>query len=64
MLTKHLICNHCIRIISTGTIKLPAFQTMMDVAAVVAAAAGSRGIGYDGKMVSDVLVMCCSYIDL
>jgi hypothetical protein len=25
---------------------------MMDVAAVVAAAAGSRGIGYDGKMVS------------
>ncbi|KAL3803555.1 hypothetical protein HJC23_014103 [Cyclotella cryptica] len=48
---NHIIrCTCCIRSITTGKVKLPAFQTMMDVAAVVAAAAGSRGIGYDGKM--------------
>jgi hypothetical protein len=38
---------------------------MMDVAAVVAAAAGSRGIGYDGKMVSAIShpidVLLCSF---
>lgn len=57
MLTKQtstFIRKHCIRSITTpGTIKLPAFQTMMDVAAVVAAASGTRGIGYNGQMVSD-----------
>jgi hypothetical protein len=39
----------------TPTIKTKlnaAFQIMTDVAAVVAAAAGSRGIGFQGKLVS------------
>eukprot|EP00985_Skeletonema_marinoi_P021514 scaffold13219_cov106-Skeletonema_marinoi.AAC.11 len=43
------------RCISYTTIKTrldTAFQIMTDVAAVVAAAAGSRGIGFQGKLVS------------
>lgn len=56
MLTNQTFSIHCSRTISTGKIKLPAFQTMMDVAAVVAAASGSRGIGFDGKMVRDLLM--------
>ena len=44
---------------TTPTIKTrleAAFQIMTDVAAVVAAAAGNRGIGFQGKLVSYIFI--------
>jgi hypothetical protein len=44
--------NSCISYTTSKTRLDAAFQIMTDVAAVVAAAAGSRGIGFQGKLVS------------
>ena len=50
---------------TTPTIKTrleAAFQIMTDVAAVVAAAAGNRGIGFQGKLVSFYLFFCACHV--
>ena len=44
--------NICISYTTIKTRLDAAFQIMTDIAAVVAASAGSRGIGFQGKLVS------------
>lgn len=61
-LTQKLRRKYTSCISTTPTIKTrldAAFQIMTDVAAVVAAAAGNRGIGFQGKLVSFIFFCAC-----